>query len=150
MTMKIAWAIGACLLVGISVLTTTLVIKNSDPLPAPSPSPSQIRAIYPSSVPDGYRVDKTSLSETREVATYTITTPAKDTVLVSIQQKPSDAVLEKFETEQLGLPETINNITVGQVRGRVVASFTKDSQWILLNAPPTVSYNVLAEIAAEF
>lgn len=124
-------------------VTSVLSVQNNN-----------IPLYFPTDLPNGYSVDEQSISKAPDVSTYTISTPKSEKIFVSIQAKPIESVLEKFHTEQLGLPETIvtqiGNIVIGQVRGRYTASITPEKSWIIVTAPLSTDYVELQELVSSF
>lgn len=129
-----------------AALTNRVFIK---PQVVQNAQSTQAAVYYPSALPSGYTVDQSSLSQTSSATVYIIKT-ASELLNVSIQPQPDRAIIEKFEKEQLGLPETINNVTIGQIRGRLTASMQIDDNWIILTGPTTMKYADFVAIATSF
>jgi len=114
---------------------------------------SSIPDYYPKSLPPSYTIAPLTTNQA-EVRSYVIQDQAGTQLPMTVQQLPAPEVLQKLHTEQFAFPETIavssdTSVTIGQVRGQYMASYTDSKVWVLLTAPLSVNYNDFVSIATS-
>jgi hypothetical protein len=143
------------LLLGGAVVFYLVRHRASSPAPMPTnvnaKQTSTYKLYYPSSLPGGYSVDKTTLSKTEEVTTYSAKlATSSDALYFSFQNLPSSTVLQTFQTQKMVFSESagcpIGEATIGQVHSSIVASIATKETWILITIPASLGTDFMKQV----
>jgi hypothetical protein len=126
----------AAILIG-GAVSFFLISDNTNPIPKDIRKNSQVALYYPSSLPKGWKLDKTTFEQTQGVVLYTLKS-SKGTIVISEQQQQDgfnyDQFYQKSLTSSSSVSTPLGSGAIGKLRGKAVGSITIDKSWILASS----------------
>jgi hypothetical protein len=122
-----------------SAITVTIIRDrqhtNSTPFSIETRQAVDFPLYYPTNLPAGFTLDKTSISSTDEVVLYNLKAPGDAIINVSVQKRPEGANLEAFYAQELSdvhsIPTTHGVVKIGKRGQSIFASLVTDTSWII-------------------
>lgn len=148
---------GVILLVA-SILTATLIARrNKDPnvFPAAIYKTAEFILYHPTWLPEGYYVDKSSVSATPQVATFSINSPNGKALVVTEQPQPvDDTEITSFYSQNITNSREVSSgdykITLGQFETTSFAGVTTGNTWILVRSVTSIDQDQLERLSLSF
>lgn len=128
-------------------------LRIPDPLPAAIRSSTPISLFYPTSLPEGYVLNRDSFSINNGVVSYTVQDSKGNKLLFTQQAPPASFNFEDFATKQISAGRRGNSphgeLVIGTFQGNAVASLRSSNTWLLISSPDKASLGNLEKIASE-
>lgn len=124
-------------------MTWYFVRPPSSPIPKNISETVIFPLFYPTKLPTGYVINKTSFHSDNQVVLYSLTKSGAPNIVITVQSKPNGFDFSDFKDKQLRSSKSIANdagdTVVGLYADRIVGSLLSDKSWVLVNAPSKVS-----------
>lgn len=108
----------------------------------------------PVALPEGYVVDRQSITSTADVVTFTINTAQGKAAVVTEQPRPPQANLEAFYKDQLSDRKTyttkVGQVTAGQFEGSQLAGIETKDSWIIVRSVTQIDASTFQRITHSF
>ncbi len=106
---------------------------------------------YPTVLPAGYWLDKSSISTTSSVVIYSVKySGGAKKMVFSLHAQPTADQISSFYFHYMPLhidvSTTVGTAAIGAINNHTVVSLPTDKTWILLTGPPDVNQSLLRQI----
>lgn len=149
------WAALVLAAIATGCLIWWLVSKQTSPFPATIQQSSQLTLFYPTTLPQGYELDRSSIQHTNGVVTYVAKNSVNKYINFSLQPRADNFDFTAFYTTTLvkafKFTTTYGEATVGnmQSNGNMVGSLINGDTWLLISAPPVITSSSLQTIISN-
>lgn len=108
------------------------------PIPASIRSAADYPLLYPSKLPDGYKINEGSFSTANGVVIFNATNSSSDKIAFTDQKKPSNFDFDTFYKQSLAnstiFTTTLGQAAIGTANNQLLGSLTTDQSWLLVTA----------------
>lgn len=128
--------LGISLVVVVVALSIFIITRPKEPIPAAIVKQAGFTLFYPSELPDTYKIDPESFDYRDARVSYSLTSPSKPKILVTIQAKPADYDTEYFNQKlpgRSGLETPNGTAVIGQAGNSKLSSLISDGAWVLIS-----------------
>ncbi|HYH74455.1 MAG TPA: hypothetical protein VD735_00680 [Candidatus Saccharimonadales bacterium] len=131
--------------------------RNESPFPPAIRTNTNLTLFYPTTLPEGYALDETSIDQTNDVISYVAEKPGKPSRYINFSIQPR---ADKFDfntfynttlVKSFKFTTTLGEATVGsmQSNGNTVGSLINGDTWIIVSAPAAVKSSEVQTIIAD-
>lgn len=127
-----------------SIVVATLFIGISSHISLSNPIPNDISSqvdfplYYPTELPSGFSLDKSSFRVSKKIVTYIINYDNDKTLIVNVQDKPANFDFESFQSKGKKLDSSLGDAYVGALGNQTVASIVTTKSWLLIGIPSPI------------
>lgn len=143
--------VGVVVIVCLVAIAVSLFGSSSDPVPLSVRKAVSFKVYYPlqSNLPNGYTLDTTSFTTTKQTVIYAVDYDNGQKINVSVQAQPSAAQLSYFNSHYIAvhsdLSTAIGTAVIGSIDSQSVVSLPAGKSWILLVAPGNINQTALKQ-----